>query len=63
MATGKKTLTLIEFEERYRDSFIAFAEKKKDCNLWQCYLKLTAEEQRNPKIIAALKQNDINNSK
>jgi len=48
VATGKKTLTLIEFEERYRDSFIAFAEKKKDCNLWQCYLKLTAEEQRNP---------------
>jgi tryptophan 2,3-dioxygenase len=60
VATGKKTLTLIEFEERYRDSFIAFAEKKKNCNLWQCYLKLSKEDQRNPKIIAALKQNDIN---
>ncbi len=38
VASGKKTLTLIEFEERYREQFIAFGEKKRTANLWQCYL-------------------------
>ena len=60
VASGKKTLTLIEFEERYRDQFIALGEKKRTANLWQCYLSLTTEEQKDPAIIAALKQNDIN---
>ena len=60
VASGKKTLTLIEFEERYRDTFIALGEKKRASNLWQCYLRLPNEDQKNPKIIVALKQNDIN---
>ena len=60
IASGKKTLTLIEFEERYRDQFIALGEKKRQSNLWQCYLRLSKEDQQNASIIAALKQNDIN---
>ncbi len=60
IASGKKTLTLIEFEERYRDQFIALGEKKRQTNLWQCYLRLSKEDQQNAFIIAALKQNDIN---
>lgn len=60
LATGMKTLTLVEFEERYRDEFIAFGEKCRDKNLWQAYLRLSKEDQANPAIKEALRQNDIN---
>ncbi len=39
LATGKKTLTLIQFEERYKDEFIALGEEYKSLNLWQSYLR------------------------
>lgn len=60
LATGKKTLTLIEFEKRYKDEFIAFAKKVEKTNLWRVYNKLTLEEQQKPEVIKALKQNDVN---
>ncbi len=59
-ATGAKTLTLIEFEERYKDEFIALGKEVRNKNLWQSYLRLSAEDQSNPEIIKALKQNDVN---
>ena len=60
LATGKKTLTLIQFEERYQDEFIALGNKCRSKNLWQVYLRLSAEDQQNQDVINALKQNDIN---
>ena len=60
LATGKKTLTLIQFEDRYKDEFIQLGEKYKTLNLWQSYLRLTPEEQALPEVINALKRNDIN---
>ena len=60
LATGKKTLTLIQFEERYKDEFIQLGEKYKTLNLWQSYLRLTPEEQALPEVINALKRNDTN---
>lgn len=60
LATGKKTLTLIQFEERYQQEFIALGEKCRENNLWQVYKKLSAEDQKNEKIIDALKTNDLN---
>jgi len=60
LATGKKTLTLIQFEDRYKDEFIQLGEKYKTLNLWQSYLRLTPEEQAMPEVINALKRNDIN---
>ena len=60
LATGKKTLTLIQFEDRYKDEFIQLGEKYKTLNLWQSYLRLTAEEQALPEVINALKRNDTN---
>lgn len=60
VGTGTKTLTLIEFEAKYKDEFIALGKANKTRNLWQAYLRLTDEEQKNPDIIQALKQNDIN---
>lgn len=60
IATGTKTLTLIEFEDRYKDEFIALGKENRTKNLWQSYLRLPAEDQENPEIIKALKQNDVN---
>ncbi|WP_258104051.1 tryptophan 2,3-dioxygenase family protein [Marinoscillum sp. MHG1-6] len=39
LATGKKTLTLIQFEEKYSKQFIQMAHDLKDTNLRQLYLK------------------------
>jgi tryptophan 2,3-dioxygenase len=58
--TGKKTLTLIQFEEKYKDSFIALGEKCRDKNLWQNYLRLSKEDQEKPEVKEALRTNDSN---
>ena len=60
LATGKKTLTLIQFEERYKDEFIALGEEYRTKNLWQAYLRLTPEEQGLPEVKQALRRNDVN---
>jgi tryptophan 2,3-dioxygenase len=60
VATGKKTLTLIQFEEKYKDQFIALGKKCKDKNLWQVYSRLSIEDQQDEQVINALRQNDIN---
>jgi tryptophan 2,3-dioxygenase len=60
VATGKKTLTLIQFEEKYKDQFIALGNLCKDKNLWQVYLRLSNEEQADDKVQEALRQNDTN---
>lgn len=60
LESGKKTLTLKQFEKRYSHEFIAFAKTYQSKNLWQCYLSLNKEDQQDPELIKALKQNDIN---
>lgn len=58
--TGKKTLTLEDFERRYKDEFIALGNEQRTKNLWQSYLRLTPEEQSQLEVIQVMKQNDIN---
>lgn len=60
LASGKKTLTLEQFEERYSEEFISFAENQKNRNLWQSYLRLSPEEQQRTDVKKAMKQNDVN---
>lgn len=60
LATGKKTLTLIQFEERYQDQFIALGEACLTRNLWQVYKRLSPEQQKSEKVIAVLRHNDVN---
>lgn len=60
LATGKKTLTLIQFEERYQKEFLELGEACKHRNLWQVYLRLSAEEQKLPEVIEVLRHNDTN---
>lgn len=58
--TGKKTLALEDFERRYKDEFIELGEEQRTMNLWQCYLRLSPEEQNQLEVIQVMKQNDIN---
>ncbi|MBI3237733.1 MAG: tryptophan 2,3-dioxygenase [Flavobacteriia bacterium] len=58
--TGKKTLALEDFERRYKAEFIELAEDQRTKNLWQCYLRLSPEEQNQLEVIQVMKQNDIN---
>ncbi|MES2798931.1 MAG: tryptophan 2,3-dioxygenase family protein [Bacteroidota bacterium] len=60
MSTGKKTLTLIQFEEKYQDEFIALAQNCVSKNLWQVYLKLPEISRNSDKVKAVLRQNDSN---
>lgn len=60
LESGKKTLTLIQFEEKYKDEFIALAKKLKNKNVWALYKSLPEAEQQKEGLILALRQLDIN---
>ena len=60
LATGKKTLTLRQFETKYSKRFIRLAKKLVDKNLNKCYEGLSPLEQQNEELIEALKQHDLN---
>ncbi len=60
LATGKKTLTLVQFEEKYQKIFIDLAKKFKSTNLLAIYKSLPAEDQKNEKLVLALRQMDVN---
>ncbi|HNQ61489.1 MAG TPA: tryptophan 2,3-dioxygenase family protein [Bacteroidia bacterium] len=59
LATGKKTLTLKQFEEKYSAKLIRLANDYSTVNLWKIYKRLTQAEQKNEQIIAALKLLDV----
>jgi tryptophan 2,3-dioxygenase len=58
--SGKKTLTLIQFEEKYKNHFIALGNHCKHKNLWQGYLRLSKEDQADEDVKQVLRQNDTN---
>ncbi len=60
LASGKKTLTLKQFEKKYAAKFIALANDYKTKNLWAKYRSLSATDQQNQNLINALKQLDVN---
>lgn len=60
LATGKKTLTLKQFEKKYGADFIALAKEYQNKNMWAKYKSLSAEDQQNLKLINALKELDVN---
>jgi tryptophan 2,3-dioxygenase len=60
ISTGKKTLTLTQFEEKYMESFIELGETCKTQNLWQVYLRLNKEDREDQAVLSALRTNDIN---
>jgi len=60
LATGKKTLTLNQFEEKYSTQLITLAKSMDGVNILSQYKKLSAEDQQNEKLIKLLKQLDVN---
>jgi tryptophan 2,3-dioxygenase len=60
LASGKKTLTLRQFEEKYSDALIRHAENYKNTNLWKLYQQLPAEQKNDQRLINALKMLDVN---
>lgn len=60
LATGKKTLTLEQFEKKYSSEFIALAKEYQNKNMWAKYQSLSSEDKQNRKLINALKELDVN---
>jgi tryptophan 2,3-dioxygenase len=60
LATGKKTLTLTQFEDRYSRRFKRLALKFKDTNILAVYNSLNAEDKSDPALIAELRMFDEN---
>ncbi|MBK8702243.1 MAG: tryptophan 2,3-dioxygenase [Saprospiraceae bacterium] len=60
LATGKKTLTLKQFEQKYAADFLQLAEKVKTCNLWQTYCKLDEASRHDEEIREQMREHDFN---
>ncbi len=60
LATGKKTLTLRQFEKKYSKEFIELGEKVRHSNIRQLYLKLSGEEQKDEELITLMREHDLN---
>lgn len=60
LASGKKTLTLTQFEKKYARRFIDLIKEYKTKNIWAKYKSLPEADQQNPKLINALKELDVN---
>lgn len=60
LETGKKTLTLKQFEDKYSDELIGLAVKYADRNLWAKYMSLPEAERKDPDLIAQMKMLDSN---
>ncbi len=59
LATGEKTLTLREFEEKYDERFQSFTHEFRSKNLRRVYHALSREEQNDERIVKALRDLDL----
>ncbi len=57
--TGKKTLTLVQFEERYGNLILRKGKEFKKINLLSRYKELPLLDRKNEELISALKQFDL----
>jgi tryptophan 2,3-dioxygenase len=60
LASGKKTLTLKQFEKKYSKEFKDLALEYSTKNLWQLYQQLSSEEQNDEELKMQLKFIDVN---
>lgn len=60
LQTGKKTLTLKQFEIKYSKELVELAKSSYDTNLRSMVRRLPEDEQKNPELIEALKWLDTN---
>jgi len=60
LASGKKTLTLKQFELKYSAELIALAERSRNTNLWKQYVNIEKTAEEDTALIAALRELDLN---
>ena len=60
LATGKKTLTLRQFEEKYTSRLLRKSESMKNHNLLRIYEKFVSENEASPRLEEALREFDLN---
>jgi len=60
LASGKKTLTLKQFEVKYTEELLDLADDFKDKNMWAKFKSLSTSDQKDPAVIKELRQLDIN---
>ncbi len=60
LATGEKTLTLKQFEQKYTDELVGMAQRWRTMNVWRKYCTLTEEEQQREDVLAAMRFLDVN---
>lgn len=58
--SGKKTLTLKQFEKKYSDKFIHLAKSVIEKNIWAKYRSLSEAERKDQELIDALRMLDVN---
>lgn len=59
LATGKKTLTLKQFEEKYGDKFVHTIRDFYHRNIWEKYLQLSEEEKSNEELLDCMRMHDF----
>ncbi len=59
LATGKKTLTLKQFEGKYHKEFVEIAENSMDKNLWYLYQNNFSNSENKEEIIKLLREFDM----
>ncbi len=60
LSTGKKTLTLKQFEEKYTEALLDTASKCYEGNMLSCYRRLSTDDQSDSELINQLKWLDVN---
>jgi tryptophan 2,3-dioxygenase len=58
--TGQKTLTLEQFEKKYKNEFINWIKRFEQNNIYQKYLSMDQESQNNADLKEALRNFDLN---
>jgi tryptophan 2,3-dioxygenase len=58
LSSGKKTLTLTQFEDRYSDRFKRLAQEYVTCNIWAVYKSMPLQDQQDANMIDQLRSFD-----
>ncbi|TRX40484.1 tryptophan 2,3-dioxygenase family protein [Flavobacterium restrictum] len=56
--TGEKSYLLLEFERKYKNTFLSQMQEYNTINLWQKFQQLPELDQKNPALIAAMRHYD-----
>ena len=58
--TGKKTLTLKQFEQKYSCTFLNMAREYESCNVWKKFQSLPEADQMRPELRKEMRELDVN---